>query len=69
MKFQTLPGIIPRFYEGYEVLLTNPKKMFQTLPGIIPRFYAGWLPDKYREVLCFKPFQGLFRVSTRRVKL
>ncbi|GAK61639.1 hypothetical protein U27_01540 [Candidatus Vecturithrix granuli] len=64
--FQTLPGIIPRFYEFWivpQVLWCQP---FQTLPGIIPRFYGLGVITSPRLLFRFKPFQGLFRVSTAR---
>ncbi|GAK59354.1 hypothetical protein U27_06338 [Candidatus Vecturithrix granuli] len=40
--------------------------MFQTLPGIIPRFYLTVGIGIYNGNIRFKPFQGLFRVSTAR---
>ncbi|GAK61654.1 hypothetical protein U27_01555 [Candidatus Vecturithrix granuli] len=87
--FQTLPGIIPRFYFVCVYTCTSNNK-FQTLPGIIPRFYlhrtiqtlngtsnvsnpsrdySAFLrerssPGQLPIDECFKPFQGLFRVST-----
>ncbi|GAK61641.1 hypothetical protein U27_01542 [Candidatus Vecturithrix granuli] len=63
-EFQTLPGIIPRFYTG-TCRPVNPRfRRFQTLPGIIPRFYVFWVDFLPNFIICFKPFQGLFRVST-----
>ncbi|GAK61638.1 hypothetical protein U27_01539 [Candidatus Vecturithrix granuli] len=47
------------------ILLVGPPGTFQTLPGIIPRFYletAEMMPSPFKS---FKPFQGLFRVSTK----
>ncbi|GAK61637.1 hypothetical protein U27_01538 [Candidatus Vecturithrix granuli] len=88
--FQTLPGIIPRFYKGFSYSSIIKEGLFQTLPGIIPRFYSSpstincrvwfqvsnpsrdysaFLPKdstpRYSPFGGFKPFQGLFRVSTQ----
>ncbi|GAK61652.1 hypothetical protein U27_01553 [Candidatus Vecturithrix granuli] len=38
--FQTLPGIIPRFYQTWCLQVQGGRLVFQTLPGIIPRFYG-----------------------------
>ncbi|GAK61650.1 hypothetical protein U27_01551 [Candidatus Vecturithrix granuli] len=38
--FQTLPGIIPRFYFVLRKKQSMCRRKFQTLPGIIPRFYG-----------------------------
>ncbi|GAK61647.1 hypothetical protein U27_01548 [Candidatus Vecturithrix granuli] len=65
LPFQTLPGIIPRFYFSYPFPPPQPFKRFQTLPGIIPRFYRMRLKNSnITRKKRFKPFQGLFRVST-----
>ncbi|GAK59345.1 hypothetical protein U27_06329 [Candidatus Vecturithrix granuli] len=63
-KFQTLPGIIPRFYFKGNLVRIVCRELFQTLPGIIPRFYAIFFDFFHHRYYCFKPFQGLFRVST-----
>jgi hypothetical protein len=61
--FQTLPGIIPHFY-GLTRIFNIAERQFQTLPGIILHFYSirrcASEPD-----LGFKPFQGLFCISTK----
>ncbi|GAK59352.1 hypothetical protein U27_06336 [Candidatus Vecturithrix granuli] len=41
IKFQTLPGIIPRFYNSLLTGVLGLSFLFQTLPGIIPRFYGS----------------------------
>ncbi|GAK59347.1 hypothetical protein U27_06331 [Candidatus Vecturithrix granuli] len=40
-SFQTLPGIIPRFYDCMVSSFIRLVIQFQTLPGIIPRFYKN----------------------------
>ncbi|GAK61642.1 hypothetical protein U27_01543 [Candidatus Vecturithrix granuli] len=64
VSFQTLPGIIPRFYAFSAGQLCQPRTAFQTLPGIIPRFYEWNTWWHKQDTAGFKPFQGLFRVST-----
>ncbi|GAK59342.1 hypothetical protein U27_06326 [Candidatus Vecturithrix granuli] len=66
VAFQTLPGIIPRFYFAFILHLPRYGLLFQTLPGIIPRFYVRSSIIHISKRNCFKPFQGLFRVSTGR---
>ncbi|GAK59349.1 hypothetical protein U27_06333 [Candidatus Vecturithrix granuli] len=66
--FQTLPGIIPRFYRFRFHLTERPGFQFQTLPGIIPRFYMRASRTSSGVKSGFKPFQGLFRVSTEWAK-
>ncbi|GAK59343.1 hypothetical protein U27_06327 [Candidatus Vecturithrix granuli] len=93
IAFQTLPGIIPRFYDPSSAMnllkvqiVSNPSRdysaflqkreiemmlkdvQFQTLPGIIPRFYSAVSVQVISIIpSCFKPFQGLFRVSTMKL--
>ncbi|GAK61649.1 hypothetical protein U27_01550 [Candidatus Vecturithrix granuli] len=62
--FQTLPGIIPRFYSSGRCTGLSRSSPFQTLPGIIPRFYFSCFFSLMVAISSFKPFQGLFRVST-----
>ncbi len=63
--FQTLPGIILHFYredvdqyESPDLTVSNPS-----------RDYSAFLPEKLLDIMgisegSFKPFQGLFCIST-----
>ncbi|GAK61636.1 hypothetical protein U27_01537 [Candidatus Vecturithrix granuli] len=66
-KFQTLPGIIPRFYSLCHFLswgsygVSNPSRDYSAFLLLEGHSDRVWLEGR------FKPFQGLFRVSTRKV--
>ncbi|GAK59346.1 hypothetical protein U27_06330 [Candidatus Vecturithrix granuli] len=62
--FQTLPGIIPRFYVTAPILSALLGIRFKPFQGL---FRVSTLDDQDAWVIIyhrFKPFQGLFRVST-----
>ncbi|GAK61643.1 hypothetical protein U27_01544 [Candidatus Vecturithrix granuli] len=64
ISFQTLPGIIPRFYEisiRYHKPINNGFKPFQGLFRVSTALTLRLFPLTSHS---FKPFQGLFRVST-----
>ena len=63
--FQTLPGVILHFYLTRSARNARCISTFQTLPGVILHFYAGRRIQEIVEFLRFKPFQGLFYISTR----
>ncbi len=61
--FQTLPGIILHFYfcrcacENCRQDVSNPSRDYSA-------FLQKCLHDSIQTLLCFKPFQGLFCIST-----
>ena len=63
VMFQTLPGVILHFYNLRESLLlrfslvSNPSRGYST-------FLLGFDNDGTGHLVCFKPFQGLFYIST-----
>ncbi|GAK61648.1 hypothetical protein U27_01549 [Candidatus Vecturithrix granuli] len=64
-EFQTLPGIIPRFYAIVPSLLSGGLiARFKPFQGLFRVSTKGRGEDVRRASDCFKPFQGLFRVST-----
>ncbi len=65
--FQTLPGIILHFYTRCTAPPIRAIFLFQTLPGIILHFYYLGEPVSQEGQCGFKPFQGLFCISTKGV--
>ena len=53
------------FLQELDAALRKREQQFQTLPGVILHFYAGWRCFCRRRNGSFKPFQGLFCISTR----
>ena len=63
-RFQTLPGVILHFYPDTDPNDSATLSRFQTLPGVILHFYEIMRLFPRRKHYGFKPFQGLFYIST-----
>ena len=61
--FQTLPGVILHFY-AVRRACWGRSLLFQTLPGVILHFYRFVRCSSTSTPRRFKPFQGLFYIST-----